>query len=52
MPWQHAAIGFAIATVVVGLLIRRAITRLGGVTGDVFGAAIELTLATLLVAAA
>jgi len=52
MPWQGAAIGFAIATVLVGLLIRRAITRLGGVTGDVFGAGIELTLATLLVAAA
>jgi len=52
MPWQGAAIGFAIATVLVGLLIRRAVTRLGGVTGDVFGAGIELTLATLLVAAA
>ena len=52
MPWQGAVIGFAVATVVVGLLIRRAITRLGGVTGDVFGASIELTLATLLLAAA
>jgi len=51
MPWQDAAIGFAIATVLVGLVIRRAVTRLGGVTGDVFGAAIELTLATLLIAA-
>lgn len=52
MPWEGAIVGFAIATVLVGLLIRRAITRLGGVTGDIFGAAIELTLATLLVAAA
>ncbi|HUP99558.1 MAG TPA: adenosylcobinamide-GDP ribazoletransferase [Aeromicrobium sp.] len=52
MPWQSAIVGFAIATVLVGLLIHRAITRLGGVTGDVFGAAIELTLATLLVVAA
>jgi adenosylcobinamide-GDP ribazoletransferase len=52
MPWQGAVIGFAVATVIVGLLIRRAITRLGGVTGDVFGASIELTLATLLLAAA
>jgi adenosylcobinamide-GDP ribazoletransferase len=52
MPWEGAIVGFAIATVLVGLLIRRAITRLGGVTGDIFGATIELTLATLLVAAA
>ncbi len=51
LPWQGVVVGFAIATVVVGLLIRRAVTRLGGVTGDVFGAAIELTLATLLLAA-
>jgi adenosylcobinamide-GDP ribazoletransferase len=52
MPWQGAAVGFAVATVVVALLIRRAVTRLGGITGDIFGASIELTLATLLVAAA
>lgn len=51
LPWQGVVVGFAIATVVVGLLIRRAITRLGGVTGDIFGAGIELTLATLLLAA-
>jgi adenosylcobinamide-GDP ribazoletransferase len=52
LPWQGVAVGFAIATVLVGLLIRRAVTRLGGVTGDIFGAGIELTLAALLVAAA
>jgi len=51
MQWQGVIVGFAIATVVLGFLIRRAITRLGGVTGDVFGAGIELTLATLLLAA-
>jgi adenosylcobinamide-GDP ribazoletransferase len=51
LPWLGVAIGFAIATVLVGLLVRRAITRLGGVTGDIFGASIELTLATLLLAA-
>jgi len=51
LPWQSVAIGFAIATVVVGLLIRRAVRRLGGVTGDIFGASIELTLAALLLAA-
>jgi adenosylcobinamide-GDP ribazoletransferase len=52
LPWQGVLIGFAIATVLVGLLIRRAITRLGGVTGDIFGASIELTLATLVLSAA
>jgi adenosylcobinamide-GDP ribazoletransferase len=52
MSWQGVAVGFAIATVLVGLLIRRAVSRLGGVTGDIFGASIELTLATLLLAAA
>ena len=51
LPWQGVLVGFALATVVVGLLIRRAITRLGGVTGDIFGAGIELTLASLLLAA-
>jgi adenosylcobinamide-GDP ribazoletransferase len=34
--------------IVVAALVRRATTRLGGVTGDVFGAAIELALATTL----
>ena len=34
--------------VVVVALVRRATARLGGVTGDVFGAAIELALATTL----
>jgi adenosylcobinamide-GDP ribazoletransferase len=51
MPWLGVIVGFAIATVLVGLLIRRAVTRLGGITGDIFGAAIELTLATLLISA-
>lgn len=34
---------------VVVLLVRRAVRRLGGVTGDVMGAAVELALATTLV---
>jgi adenosylcobinamide-GDP ribazoletransferase len=51
MPWQNPVIGFALAAVVVGLLVRRAVTRLGGVTGDIFGAGIELTLATVLLTA-
>jgi adenosylcobinamide-GDP ribazoletransferase len=51
LPWQGVVVGFGVATIVVGLLLRRAVTRLGGVTGDLFGAAIELTLATVLLAA-
>jgi adenosylcobinamide-GDP ribazoletransferase len=47
--WWHVVIGFAVAAVAVGLLVRRAVRRLGGVTGDIFGAAIEITLAILLV---
>ncbi|HSI25959.1 MAG TPA: adenosylcobinamide-GDP ribazoletransferase [Aeromicrobium sp.] len=50
--WLRAISAFAIATVVVALLVRRAIRRLGGITGDVFGAAIELSLAVLVVVAA
>ncbi|MFL6090675.1 MAG: adenosylcobinamide-GDP ribazoletransferase [Aeromicrobium sp.] len=52
MPWQSAVIGFAVATIVVALVIRRAVTRLGGITGDIFGAVIELTLAVVLTAVA
>jgi adenosylcobinamide-GDP ribazoletransferase len=49
--WWHLAIGFVVAAVAVALLILRAVRRLGGVTGDVYGAAIELTLAILLLSA-
>ena len=50
LPWRHILAGFGIATLVIALLLRRATSRLGGVTGDLFGASIELTLAALLVA--
>lgn len=50
LPWRPVLAGFGIATLVIALLLRRATARLGGVTGDLFGASIELTLAALLVA--
>ena len=42
-------VAVALAGLVVVVLVRRATSRFGGVPGDVFGAAIELALATLLV---
>jgi adenosylcobinamide-GDP ribazoletransferase len=50
--WLRVIAAFAAATVVVALLVRRAIRRLGGITGDILGAAIELSLAVLVVVAA
>ena len=48
--WWRGLVAVALAAVVVSLLVRRCVRRFGGVTGDVFGAAIELALATMLVA--
>jgi adenosylcobinamide-GDP ribazoletransferase len=45
-------VGGAVAALVVLALVHRTVRRFGGVTGDVFGAAIELSLAALLLAAA
>ncbi|MDE0777999.1 MAG: adenosylcobinamide-GDP ribazoletransferase [Nocardioides sp.] len=42
-------IGLVAAVLVVAALTTRAVRRLGGVTGDVYGAGVEITLATLLV---
>jgi adenosylcobinamide-GDP ribazoletransferase len=49
--WWHVVIGFAVAAAVVALLVVRAVRRLGGVTGDIYGAAIEVALAILLLSA-
>lgn len=52
VPLPVAVLGGVLLSITGGLvvvaLVRRATTRLGGVTGDVFGAAIELALATML----
>lgn len=50
--WWRGLAGVAVTALVVLVLVRRTSTRFGGVTGDVFGAAIELALATLLVSVA
>jgi adenosylcobinamide-GDP ribazoletransferase len=52
LEWWRGLVGVAVAALVVTLLVGRAVRRFGGVTGDVYGAAIELSLATLLVAVA
>ncbi len=46
--WRPVA-GVALALIALALLLRRAMTRFGGVTGDVFGAAIEISLAASLI---
>ena len=52
VPLPVAVVGGVLLSVTGGLVVvavvRRATARLGGVTGDVFGAAIELALATTL----
>jgi adenosylcobinamide-GDP ribazoletransferase len=49
IPWWRGAAAVLAMAVVVGLLLSRTVARFGGVTGDVFGAAIELGLAAGLV---
>jgi adenosylcobinamide-GDP ribazoletransferase len=49
---RPALVAVAAVAVAVGLLVRRVHRRLGGVTGDVLGAGVELALAAALVALA
>lgn len=49
LPWWRGVLAAAVALLAVGLVIRRTTRRFGGVTGDVFGACIELSLAAMLV---
>ncbi|CCH69629.1 Cobalamin synthase [Phycicoccus elongatus Lp2] len=50
LGWWRGVLAGAVALAVVALVLRRTVRRFGGVTGDVFGACIELGLAGLLVA--
>ncbi|MCD6640998.1 MAG: adenosylcobinamide-GDP ribazoletransferase [Nocardioides sp.] len=49
LDWWRGLLAVAAGGLVVVLLVRRASRRFGGVTGDVFGAAIEIALAAMLV---
>jgi adenosylcobinamide-GDP ribazoletransferase len=50
LSWWRGALAAGLALTVVVTVVARARRRFGGVTGDVFGAGIELALASLLVA--
>lgn len=49
MGWWRGLMAAALAALVVAAVLARAVKRFGGVTGDVFGAAVEAALATILV---
>lgn len=48
-PWWVGVLATAVAAGVVGFVLSRSHRRFGGVTGDVFGAGAEMSLATMLV---
>ncbi|MEP9383538.1 adenosylcobinamide-GDP ribazoletransferase [Nocardioides sp. KR10-350] len=52
LEWWRGVVAVAVGALVVAALLRRVTARFGGVTGDVLGAAVELSLAALLVAVA
>ena len=49
LPWWRGLVAAVVALAVVLVVVARARQRFGGVTGDVFGAAIEVALAAMLV---
>lgn len=50
LAWWRGVVAVVVAAVVVGVVIARALRRFGGVTGDVFGACVEMAFAAVLVA--
>lgn len=52
LAWWRGVLAVLVALVAVVVVVVRAVRRFGGVTGDVFGASIEIALASLLVALA
>lgn len=48
LPWWRGAVATVAAALAVGAVVGCAVRRFGGVTGDVFGAAIEAGLAAML----
>lgn len=48
-PWWRGLLADALAFTAAGLLLRRCVRRLGGVTGDVLGACVEVALTAALV---
>ncbi len=48
-PWWLGVVAVVLSGLVAVLLVLRCSQRFGGITGDVLGAGIELTLATLLI---
>ena len=49
--WWNASLSVGAALLAVGLLLRHCVRRLGGVTGDVMGAAVEVAFTVLLLGA-
>lgn len=48
--WWRGAVAVLVAVSLVGLLVRRTLRRIGGTSGDVMGAGVEIALAAQLVA--
>jgi adenosylcobinamide-GDP ribazoletransferase len=49
LPWWRGPVVVLAAFAAAAVLLRRCVTRLGGVTGDVLGACVEVALTAALV---